>query len=180
MNTITERLNQIGYTKVVWLLAVSETIHNLEEAIWLPAFSQTAAVSWQRPTGAFEFRFADTLLTLMIYGVIYYFSRSGSRLSRYLMGGALVGILFNVFVPHLAGTVTLARYAPGTVSGVLLNIPVILYLIRRGMKEGFYDVRTLVFGGIIFMVFGGYSFAAFIRTREGCLGYCVNQWRAAV
>jgi hypothetical protein len=147
MSLVLERLNRIPFRRMVWILVVAETLHNIEEAIWLPAWSQTAG-TWHPSVTAFEFRFAVTAITIVFYGVICYFSRYDTRLSQYLMGGALVVILFNVFVPHLVATVALAHYAPGVISGILLNIPVTLYLLRRGMMEGFFSVRVVILGAI--------------------------------
>lgn len=147
MITLMNGKPQIDYKKLVPALAVTETIHNAEEAVWLPAWSQGAGI-WHPPVGAFEFRFAVIALTLVVYGVIYYFVRHDNRFAKYIMSGALVVILFNVFVPHLAATIVLSQYAPGVISGVLLNIPVSVYLLRRGVKEGFFGAKTIIVGAI--------------------------------
>ena len=142
-------VNRIDYKKLFPALGVTETIHNAEEAVWLPAWSQTAGV-WHPPVGSFEFRFAVITVTLVVYGLIYYFVRCDNKFAKYIMSGALVVILFNVFVPHLTATVVLSQYAPGVISGVLLNIPVSIYLLRRGVTEGFFDAKTIVIGAIGF------------------------------
>ncbi len=142
---ITATLAQAGYRQVIWTLAVAETLHNLEEAIWLPAWSK-ASGAWHPPVGAFEFRFAVVVVTLLFYAIIYDFSRHSSARSRYLMGGTLVLVLFNVFVPHLLATIIMTRYAPGVVTGVLVNLPVTVYLLLRGLHEGIFSVRDLAIG----------------------------------
>jgi hypothetical protein len=145
------KVKQCDYRKFIPVLAVTETIHNAEEAVWLPAWSQTAGI-WHPPVGAFEFRFAVIAVTLVVYSVICYFVRHDNTFARYIMSGALVMILFTVFVPHLAASVVLSQYAPGVISGVLLNIPVSVYLLRRGVKEGLFGAKTIVFGAIGFTV----------------------------
>ena len=149
MRKMIENLNQTSYRKVIWLLAISETLHNLEEAVWMPGWSETAGM-WQLKVGATEFRIAVILITLLIYGVVLYFSKNNNELSKFLMGGALIMILFNVFVPHLLATIFMQNYAPGVISGVLLNVPVILYLTLRGLKEGYYKIKTMVLAGLCF------------------------------
>jgi len=47
-----------------WLFVFAVAVHNLEEAIWLPAWSQMTG-RWHRGVGNAEFRFAVTLLTLL-------------------------------------------------------------------------------------------------------------------
>lgn len=147
MYDLSNRLNRIDYKKTVWLFAISETLHNLEEAIWLPGWTGTAKIP-HLTVGVFEFRFAVTLITIIFLGIIFYFSKYENKSSKYLMGGTLVIALFNVFIPHLLGAIFTGHYFPGVVTGVLLNIPVILYLLRRGLAEGFFQIKMLIVGGI--------------------------------
>jgi hypothetical protein len=148
--SIIEKLNAIHYKKIIWLLAVSETLHNIEEAIWLPGTS-TTIVKWHYSVGTFEFRIAVLLLTVLIYGIILYFSKSESKTASFLMGGSLVIILFNVFIPHLVGSIINFSYAPGVISGIFFNIPTTYYLLWRGIKENYYNSKSLVLGGIVFL-----------------------------
>ncbi len=148
-----KRLNQTAYKKLIWALAISETLHNLEETIWMPAKSQSFH-SWQAPVTAFEFRFAVIVLTLLIYAVIYFFSKKEHPALNFMMAGVLLAILFNVFVPHLVGSIILGDFIPGVVTGVLFNLPVTFYLLWRGLREKLYTFKTLLLGGIVFSVIG--------------------------
>ncbi len=149
MKKLIGNLNQIGYKKIVLLLAISETLHNLEEAILLPEWSKTAGM-WHPKVGTVEFRIAILLSTIMIYGIIYYFSKKDNALSNFLMGGAIAMVLFNVLMPHLLATAFMFQYAPGLLSGVLFNVPVTVYLLRRGVKERLYKKKTLALAGLCF------------------------------
>lgn len=131
--------------KALWALAVTETLHNVEEAIWLPDWSK-AAGPWNSAVGAFEFRFAIVVVTLLFYGIIYHSSTRSTAWSRYFMAGAMVLVLFNVLVPHLLATLIMARYAPGVVTGVLLNVPLTVYLLGRGIREHTFSLRDLAIG----------------------------------
>lgn len=142
-------LNQINYKKLIWLLAIAETIHNLEEAIWLPEWSQTVSMGiWQSPVGTFEFRFAVVLLTVLLYVLIYVFARHENKFLDALMGGVLLMVIFNVFMPHLIASIFTSDLVPGVVSGMLLNVPVCLYLLWRGLNEGIYKTRTVLLCGL--------------------------------
>jgi len=45
------------FNLLIWLFALAITVHNIEEEIWLPAWSKTAG--WfHYPVGIVEFRFA--------------------------------------------------------------------------------------------------------------------------
>lgn len=147
MDRILTTLSHVPYTHLIWALAISETVHNLEEAIWLPAWSQTIGV-WHPSIGALEFRSSVIVITLLFYAIFYYFSQHENALARHLMGGSLVMILFNVLVPHLLATMVTTRYAPGVASGVLLNGPIAGYLLWRGVTEGRFTRRTLVIGAV--------------------------------
>lgn len=138
-------LMQYDLKRLAWLLALSETIHNLEEALWLPAWSKSAG-PWHEPVGAFEFRFAVIVITLIVYAVIWYFSRCDNRIASGMMGGILVVILVNVFFPHLIASIACMEYVPGLLTGILLNLPVTIYLLRRGVCEDFFNTRILVIG----------------------------------
>lgn len=152
MNAFFARIDQIPYKTIIWIFAVTETLHNIEEAVWLPWFLQNAGIS-SLPVEifqveAYEFRFAVILVTLLFYGMIYYFSISKSKLSGFLMGGALVAALINVFMPHLVAAILLGKYVPGVVTGILFNGPVIIYLLQRGMKENVYNYKMLITSGL--------------------------------
>jgi len=58
--------DEMSFPLLSWLFAVAITIHNLEEALWLPAWSQSAG-RWHHPVGAREFRFAVGVLTTLAY-----------------------------------------------------------------------------------------------------------------
>jgi hypothetical protein len=84
MTKLMDKLKQCDDRKLIPVLAVTETIHNAEEAVWLPAWSQTAGI-WHPPVGAFEFRFAVIAVALAVYGVVCHFIRdhcSGSNRAR--------------------------------------------------------------------------------------------------
>jgi len=151
MTGLIKRLDTIEFRKLIWLLAITETIHNLEEAVWLPAWSATAGV-WHPPVGVFEFRFAVTIVTMICYGVIYLYYRSGNKLMTYILAGTLALILINIIIPHMAATLSLRQYVPGVISGLLLNAPVTLYLLRRGFREGIFSTRMLLFGTLGFAI----------------------------
>lgn len=147
VGSLLNALNAIEYRKIIWVLALSETVHNIEEAIWLPDWSRIAG-TWHPPVSAFEFRFAVILITLAIFGIIYYFSKHANKTADCLMGGTVIVILVNIFVPHLAAAIVTARYAPGVISGLALNLPVTAYLLWRGRREGIFTFKKLAIGTI--------------------------------
>lgn len=145
LSKMSAALNRVSYKKIAWIPAVTETIHNIEEAVFLPAWSAGAGL-WSGHLTAFQFRSAVAAVTLLIYVIIYYYMRNGNNFSTHLYCGTLVVILVNVFVPHLAVSVLISSCSPGVLSGIILNVPVTLYLLRRGLRENLFTYRVLVRG----------------------------------
>jgi hypothetical protein len=145
LNSISAAINRVSYKKIAWIPAITETIHNIEEAIWLPAWSADAGL-WNGHVTADQFRFAVAAVTLLVYAIIYYYTRNGNNFSTRLYCGTLVIIFVNVFVPHLAASVITASYSPGVLSGIILNVPVTLYLLRSGLREKLFTYSTIASG----------------------------------
>ncbi len=119
---------------VIWLFPIALTLHNLEEAVWFPVWSQHAGF-WHSPVGASEFRIGLIILTLMGYGVTYWSFRGGAEsMGSYLLAGFAFAMLLNV-IYHLAATVGLREYAAGVVTAVLINLPVMSYLLLRMFRQ---------------------------------------------
>src|ERR1700737_3100498 len=116
--------------KLLWMFPIALTLHNLEEAVWLPAWSQHAGF-WDSPVGPTEFRIAAALLTILVYAVTYWSSRTAKEsIGTYVLAGFAFAMLLNVIF-HVAATVALRGYAPGVVTAVLINTPVMGYLLGR-------------------------------------------------
>ncbi len=65
--------------------------------------------------------FADDKNNLLIQNVYY---------------GFVLMMSLNVLFPHLIATLVLKRYAPGLVTGLLLNLPFGLLLVRQALSHG--------------------------------------------
>ena len=140
----------MGFIALVIAFCAAVTVHNLEEALFLPAWSKVAT-RFHAPVGAFEFRFAVVAVTLAAY-VCAALAAAGSTLGVYLVCGYALGMAVNAFVPHLAATVALRRYAPGTATGLLLNLPIGVALIAFAAREGRIAWPTFVWAGPMTMV----------------------------
>lgn len=134
MEQLTSRpvLTEPALSRVAWAFPAAITLHNLEEAIWLPAWSQHAG-ALHPAVGASEFRFAVGVITVAAYWITAAAVRSG----RWAAAAAFwVAMLLNVVFPHLLATIVLRRYAPGLVTALALNLPVCSYLLRRVERDG--------------------------------------------
>jgi hypothetical protein len=123
-------------------------VHNVEEAIWLPRWSRGAG-RWHPGIEDGPFRFAVIILTGEAMAVTAWSARSGPRsVGASLSGGLAVMLVANAVVPHLAATVALRRYAPGTATAVAVNVPVAISLLRQELAERYVTPASLARGGV--------------------------------
>src|SRR5690606_1529477 len=112
-----------------WLFVGAVALHNLGEAVWLSAWSRTVA-RWHTPISEFAFRFAVAVLTLLAAGAAWLALAQGPEsLGAYIVSGYALAMLINVILPHVAATVALRSYAPGTATALILIAPVTILLI---------------------------------------------------
>lgn len=123
---------------IFWLFPIAVAIHNVEEAFFLPRWSESAG-RFHTPVGKFEFRFAVVFLTLLsvIITTLFYMT-SKQSFSCYLFFAFNLAMLLNVFFPHFAATIILKEYSPGLLTGLILLLPTTVYLLFYGYDHGFY------------------------------------------
>ena len=121
-----------------WLFPAAFAIHNIEEGLWLPAWSQSAG-RFHKPVGTFEFRFAVTVLTLVAVVITAFFYEAGKQsVASYLFFAFDFGMLLNVFVPHAAATIMLRKYCPGLLTVVVLLLPTTAALLWYGYQNQYF------------------------------------------
>ena len=153
------------FERLQWALPVAVTLHNLEEAIWLPsAAKQFDMLPRQMSPG--RFRFGVGVLTVAAY-LITWFSVADGRDSAWTsMFVAYTFVMFlNVFVPHLPAAILLKSYAPGVVTAVVVNLPVTTLLLAEIWK--YRIVHSLGIALLVFSVpLGVAAVAAFMFTAR--------------
>ncbi|PKL16718.1 MAG: HXXEE domain-containing protein [Spirochaetae bacterium HGW-Spirochaetae-5] len=131
--------------EILFLLCFS--LHNLEEALWLPAWSRHAE-RYHKAVGENEFRKAVMAVTAAGYLITFqYFVFQPDEISKYIYSGFILMMVMNVVFPHIAATFVLKRYAPGTLTGLFLNAPVGIYLLNREIN-GMNDLVGVIAAGI--------------------------------
>lgn len=125
------------FRKLQWMFPIAVTLHNGEEAIWMPGWAaQHAARVPMQPPGAATIRFALLVLTVAALVVTYLSDRKGREsTSAYLVFGGVVAMLVNVFVPHIPATFVFRSYTPGVVTAVLINLPGMTFLAIGMMRD---------------------------------------------
>lgn len=135
----------MGGLAAAFVIAVA--LHDLEEAVWLPAWSANAG-AWHRPVGAFEFRFAVAFLAFAAAAAAVLALLQGlGSVGAYLLAGYALAMLANVFVPHVAATILMRRYMPGTATGLALVLPLSAALLSMAFAEGWVSWPVFAFAG---------------------------------
>ena len=147
---VSTRSKQPDFERLQWAFPLVVTLHNLEEAIWLPSWAarHSSLIAWQVST--IGFRMGLAVVTLAAY-VVTWSSVSRGRESAwtYLFVAYTWAMLLNVFVPHVPATILFKSYTPGVVTAVLLNLPVTAMLLARVLRERIIPslaIAALVFG----------------------------------
>ena len=99
-------LNSIPFDRVLWLVPIFMTIHNLEEAPFMEDWLRRLPVKIPFSITARQFVIAVTLITvagfiLTYVGLEYLANQTG----YWLILGMQAILLFNAFIPHIATTI---------------------------------------------------------------------------
>ena len=134
------------------LFLLGFTLHNIEEALWLPKWSKHAR-KYHKEVSKNEFAFAVIIVTAIGYLLTfqYFIFASSSSFSRYVYLGFILMMVANVFFPHLIATLVLKKYAPGTITGMLLNAPIGIYILIRGIN-GTNELICVIISGVILAI----------------------------
>lgn len=121
--------------EILFLLGFS--LHNLEEAIWLPAWSKHAS-RFHLEVKKNEFHFAVIVVTAIGYllTLLHFADDQNNIFIQSAYYGFVLMMCLNVLFPHLIATVALRCYAPGLVTGLLLNLPLGILLIQQALSHG--------------------------------------------
>jgi hypothetical protein len=127
----------VSATEAAFLLAAAVSVHNVEEAIWLPRFAHPAWLPIAR--SAFAFRLAAGVIAV-IFWVLAAGLSAGLQLQAILAGFA-IAMIFNAVVPHLVLSLMLRRYHPGTATAWLLVAPAALLALDAENVAGRFAER---------------------------------------
>jgi hypothetical protein len=138
--------------KLIFLLGF--TLHNIEEAVWLPEWSKHAK-KFHEPVERNQFIFAVIVVTIIGYllTVVEIINNNPGSVFSYIYLGFIGMMGINTILPHLAATILLKKYAPGLITALLLNLPlsiiIISLYINAGINVYFLIIAILVVTGIV-------------------------------
>lgn len=112
-------------TRVAQLFVIAVAIHNLEEALRLPAW--VAAQGWVLPVSPDAFAAATQWVTVLVVLSAWLAMRGTGR----FFCGVVLAMMLNAVFPHLILSALTRSLAPGVVSSVLLVVPIGAMYLRR-------------------------------------------------
>lgn len=137
---------------VSWIFAFGVALHNAEEGWLLPAWSQQAG-RWHRTVGASEFRFAVTILTVLLFVCAFLSVRQGPQsVGAYLFAGYVFAMVLNAVLPHLAATIARRKYMPGLATAFLLNVPLGTYYLSQALEQDYILVSVFAWSAPLIAV----------------------------
>jgi hypothetical protein len=129
-------LNSIPFDRLLWLVPIFLTIHNLEEAPLMESWYKRLPMKLPLTITTRQFAIAVTFITIVGFIITYLGVEYLANQTGYLLVLAMQAILaFNAFVPHIATTIRFRMYSPGVITAVLIMLPFSFYLFRRAFEE---------------------------------------------
>ena len=129
-------LSSIPFDRLLWLVPIFLTIHNLEEAPFMETWYKRLPMKLPLTITTRQFVIAVTLITIAGFVLTYLGVEYLANQTGYLLVlGMQAILLFNAFVPHLATTIRFRMYSPGAITAVLILLPFSFYLFRRAFEE---------------------------------------------
>ncbi|MCA9936506.1 MAG: HXXEE domain-containing protein [Anaerolineales bacterium] len=128
----------------LWLFfPLAITLHNLEEAIWLPKWSKNAK-PFHKPVEEHEFYFAVLFVTILAYLFTFLaVAWPSSWLWTRIFYGFMGAMILNTFIPHLAATIMLRKYSPGLATGLCLLVPMNTVILHQSVVLGHINLLDL-------------------------------------
>lgn len=136
-------------SELVIFFCFAITLHNLAEALWLPQWSKHAS-KFHRPVSSNEFNFAVVFITILAYlSTFLFFYFPEVSLTKWIFTGFLGSMIVNAIFPHLVATILIKKYAPGLMTGVLLNVPINSLIIYQMFIQNLISWKGLILSTIV-------------------------------
>lgn len=136
-------------SELVIFFCFAITLHNLVEALWLPQWSKHAS-KFHRPVSSNEFNFAVVFITILAYlSTFLFFYFPEVSLTKWIFTGFLGSMIVNAIFPHLVATILMKKYAPGLMTGVLLNVPINSLIIYQMFIQNLISWKGLILSTIV-------------------------------
>ena len=115
------------------------------------------------PPSAVKIRVALLVLSAAAFALTWLSVRQGPQSAwAYLTFGYIVAMLVNVLVPHVPAAIWFHSYAPGLVTAVAINLPLMSWLAWRAVRDGWVSGWKAFAFAVGLPVAGGVGIVAFL------------------
>ena len=133
------------FSRFLWTIPLSVLLHNLEEYPRIVTYAQRHGVPIKRR----QMGIAVALATLLPFATTATAVLKPSTRVPLQLTLATPSLMAVNALAHLAQTIILRDYSPGTVTGVGLNLPLAVYLYRYAAREKVLTARELRRAGLV-------------------------------
>lgn len=145
---------------LISILPFAFAIHNLEEVISMEKWTKSIPSRIHPIVTTGQFSIAVGLFTVLGFIITLSGNYYPSKEIYLLVVSGFAGMLFlNTFFPHLIATIYLKKYAPGVITGVLINLPItsliLLSIYKLQILSSLQLILSILIGGLsgIFLAF---------------------------
>jgi hypothetical protein len=143
-------LIDITILSLFFIFAIS--LHNAEEALWLPQWSRHAQ-RFQKPVARDEFLFAVIVITLLAYLAAGLFILAPDiPVFKYMFLGFVGAMIVNVIVIHLLSTIIVRKYSPGLITGIFLLVPLDSLILLDAIDIGVISIYMVIISTAVMAV----------------------------
>jgi len=137
---------------LLWLVPIFISVHNLEEALFMPAILERRNSSIPNflhgllpPITYRQFLLALFIMTAIPYLIAWFanLEEEQAGTGTLLLFSVQVMMLVNVFA-HAGMAMFLGGYAPGVFTAILINLPFSVYLLHHAVRKRWVSGRSLV------------------------------------
>lgn len=126
----------MSFRRLQWLFPIAVTLHNGEEALFMPAWDVAHSNQIPLHPRAAVIWLALLLLTAIAYVITALSAKRGPQsVWAYLLFGYIAATWVNVFVPHIPAAIFFRGYAPGVITAVLINLPLMSILLFQVVRD---------------------------------------------
>ena len=118
------------------LFVTAVTLHDIEEALWLPDWMRTHVKTVFDPH-PLAYCVGTSLISLFVWIAALAVGIWPNVIQFHLvLSGFAVAMSINAVVPHLSMSLIRRSYMPGTATGMLFNLPLAVLLIHTQQRSG--------------------------------------------
>ncbi len=146
------------YNSLLISFAIGVTLHNLEEAIGLPAWAKKNAKFVPFTPKPMIYWVLTSLISVFVWILVFAALKMPDNgfIANFMIGIALA-FAFNAFFPHFVLNFLRQGYSPGIGTAIALNLPLGVAITFYKIGAGFKPDWTLIFAIIVgfgFITFG--------------------------